>query len=89
MKTIWKYSLLPTTGQNLSLPFGAEILSVKEQNENIVLYALVDPNEEGKTNRMVLIFGTGHEISNIKGFQFIDTVKLQGGALMFHVFIKE
>lgn len=87
MKTIWKYTLEVKTAQTIKLPVGAEILSIKNQNDNICLYAMVDGNEEETEVRTILIFGTGHAIpENINVAEFLDTVSLRNGLLMFHVF---
>ena len=93
MKKIWKYPLTAEGFQVLSMPIASSILSVKEQFSKITLYALVDVPEEGeivKCNRHVKIVGTGHDIKDLSGgYLFIDTVKMMGGQLMFHVFVRE
>ena len=63
----------------------AELLSVENQNENIMLYALVDDQAEQRP-RLITIHGTGHAADNVDASQFIGTVKLQLGGIMFHVF---
>lgn len=90
MKTVWKYKLDIADHQTIMIPAKAEILSIKEQCEEIVLYALVDPKVKGVDAIDILIIGTGHEIDDeqIKGYVFLDTVKLFQGRLMFHVFYK-
>ncbi|MGJ8680497.1 DUF7352 domain-containing protein [Paraglaciecola sp.] len=81
-KVIWKYTLTPAI--LIEIPKGAEILSVAEQNNEICLWALVDPNAELEA-REFHVFGTGHNIT-IKGFDFIGTALLENGSLVFHVF---
>jgi hypothetical protein len=107
MKKIFKYKLEAVDEQILELPRGSKILSVEEQNGDIVLYALVDSdaessklfgmNSEGKweeedsktsNSYSIIIHGTGHPADDVDGYNFLGTVKLQGGLLMFHVFIK-
>lgn len=91
MFEIWKYTLKAETEQQLELPFGARILSVKEQGGFIVLYALVNPREVDKAIYSILVYGTGHTINvtaNINTYDFLDTVKMENGLLMFHVFYK-
>lgn len=89
MKTIYKYALLGTTSQNLTLPDGSKILSVKEQNDKIVLYALVDNQKPETENYSIIIYGTGQPIDDVfeYGYEFLDTVKVYE-KLMFHVFYK-
>lgn len=88
MKRIYKYELIPVTKQKIDLPSNSKVLSVKPQNENIVLYVLVDPEEQNKREIEVLVYGTGHDIFevDITAYTFIDTVPLRNGQLMFHVF---
>ena len=89
MRTIYKYVLKVTDIQNLTLPSGSRIISVEEQNGEIVLYAVV--NTSMKTNTItdkyvIFIIGTGHCADNSIGNTFLGTVKLAAGQLMFHVF---
>ena len=85
MLTIYKYPLT----LKVPLPKGAIVLSVTEQGEKMFVYSLVDP--EVKEVEMVnfRVFGTGHEIEDIEDYKFLGTVKLAGGALMFHVFYEQ
>lgn len=85
MKTVYKYSLDITNEQVLALPVGAVILSVANQHEGIVMYALVDKNVKGLQGQKIYIHGTGHEVYG-ENLAFIGTVELLGGRLMFHVF---
>lgn len=87
MKTVYKYKLETVTAQVIELPKGAEVLSVKNQHEEICLYAKVDTEEKELQIITVLIFGTGHNIPpGANEAKYVDTVSLQGGMLMFHVF---
>ncbi len=90
MKTIWKFTLDILDTQSILMPDGAEILSVSEQFDMPVLYALVD-SEASVTPRMVYIRGTGHPLNSLAanldgGAKFVGTVKTMGGQLMWHVF---
>ena len=87
--TIYKYPLHVLDGQSLTLPEGAQILSVAEQYNGIVLYAYVDPKSPETDCYTVRIHGTGHQIADITGFIFLGTCKLYDGRLMFHVFYKK
>lgn len=89
MKSVFKYPLAVTDTQTLLLPTGSKVLSVEEQYGSIVLYVLVDPTPEAETEpRRFLIHGTGHDVTNPDA-DFVGTVKLEGGALMFHVFVDQ
>ena len=92
MKKIYKYNLFPTDIQALNLPIGSKILSVEEQYGNIVLYALVEtaPEFNFEDSYVFLIKGTGHICEeDLSEFNFLNTVKLQNGALIFHIFYKK
>jgi len=66
----------------------AKILSVSEQNNITVVYALVDDERE-TTPVDILIIGTGFPIrDNIDTYDFIGAVKLDGGKYMWHVFYR-
>ncbi|MDD5487265.1 MAG: hypothetical protein PHW65_06910 [Dehalococcoidales bacterium] len=88
MKKIYKYTLQIEDKQTLKLPEGSKILSVAEQNNSIVLYALVNTATENAEHVSVIIHGTGHQANDVDGCTFLGTVKLYGGDLMFHVFVK-
>lgn len=85
---IYKYTLSATDHQPLPLPVGSKILSVANQYDNMVLYAIVT---ESETQDMydIMVKGTAHDLpDNVNDYQFLGTVKLMGGKLMFHVFYK-
>lgn len=89
MKTIYKFILKSTDEQTLELPLGSKILSAKEQRDEIVLYALVNPDEEIKVTYSILAYGTGQNIDvKVSGYEFLDTVLLNSGSLVFHFFYK-
>ena len=86
-QTIWKFPLKVTDGQNISMPIGAEILTVQAQNGEPCIWALVDPKADTEI-RFFEIFGTGHPIFSDAGVsrKYISTFQLRGGNLIFHVF---
>lgn len=88
MKKIFKYTLPIIDKQEITLYAGSTILSVENQYETIVLYALVNDCVRGIEGYTILIHGTGHNANDIEGCNFVGTVKLQGGALMLHVFAR-
>lgn len=85
MYSIYKYTLALTDKQALDLPKGSRIMAAKEQHGNIVLYALVPVKEEGVETYAIFVHGTGHLVE-AKWGDYIGTVMLHGGALVFHVF---
>ena len=81
---VYKYPIKIDDIVELELPAGAEILHVESQNDNLFLWALVDP-EKPTLHRRIRIAGTGHTIKeNI--IRYINTFTLYEKALWFHVF---
>lgn len=90
-KSIYKFALSIEDEQILKMPIYSYILSIAEQDNQIVLYAIVNPMETEKLEeRIIRIIGTGHTFTSTEliNMTFIGTVKLHNGALMFHVFEK-
>jgi hypothetical protein len=89
LNKIFKYTLNITDTQMLDLPFKSKILSVMEQNNNIVLYAVVNEHQGIMDKYTIAVIGTGNPISiDIDKYTFLNTVKLHNGTLMFHIFYK-
>jgi predicted nucleotidyltransferase len=81
---IYKYILRGVTTV-VSLPASAKILSVGAQGEDIVFWALIDP-DEAKSDFVFAVYGTGWEIpDDLDQQQFVGTVQRPDG-LVFHVF---
>ena len=86
MKQVWKFELLQ--GLNtVSMRQGAEILSVASQNNNICIWAKVDPSETLE-DRIFYVFGTGEDIDNKIDLHLIGTVLFFPVPFVFHVFEK-
>jgi len=85
MKTVYKYTLDLVDLQVIQLPYDSTILSVAEQFDQIVLYALVDPAETLVAEHTIRIAGTGHTIKQ-PHVHFIGSIVLEAGHLVFHVF---
>lgn len=87
MLTVYKYPLKLQDHWSLEMPIGAKILSVDNQREQITLWALVDASPEAPTEvRSFLIRGTGHNIDEGLNLEFIGTVLVHDGGLVWHVF---
>lgn len=90
MKTVYKYDLEPKDEQEILLPTGAKILSVANQREAMVLYALIDKDIRTEEVFKFVVRGTGHPIDfQVDDYNFLGTVKLMNGTLMFHIFYKK
>ena len=86
-KKIFKYQLEVTDSQFVSMPQGSKIISVEEQSDKVVIYAIVRPLGQREEKHEIKILGTGHPVSfDENEYSFVGTVKLAGGELMFHVF---
>ena len=83
-KVIWKYVLEEVSQQVISLPKGAEILTVQVQRGELCLWARVDQNA-AKVGQNIAIHGTGHDLPENIG-EYIGTYQKHGGVLVFHVF---
>jgi hypothetical protein len=87
MKRILKYTLDIIDHQELTLPENSKILSVENQRDSIVLYALT--GEELTTcTYSIIIQGTGYPADDVVGAQFIGTVSLYNSLWVFHVFAR-
>jgi hypothetical protein len=81
---IWKWQLDLTDTQGLSMPVGAEILSVQVQDRDIQLWALVDETQPNEW-RFFAIHGTGQAMPEKPG-KFLGTVQLNSNLVVLHVF---
>ena len=85
-KAVYKYKLQITKViQEVVLPLGAQILCIKMQNDELCMWALVDPDQTYNEVVKIRCAGTGHAIEeDIECY--IDTVMLLDGELVFHFF---
>lgn len=89
MNSVWKYTLKIQEEQIIEMPVSSKVLSVESQGDEIVLYALVDKTAQETSKKTIRVYGTGHDIpESIHLFDFLGTVKMYNGSLMFHVFHK-
>ena len=86
MNEIWKFPITPANSHTL-MPKGSRILSVGNQREVIVCWAVVDPLQV-HVPRRIIILGTGHSHldEGIFKLPFIGTVFLNKGTFAFHLF---
>lgn len=85
--SIYKYPLKAQEHQELELPLGAQILSVQAQRNEICIWALVNTGTINTEIRRVSIYPTGRSSSSTLDREFLGTVQLHGGDLVFHVFL--
>jgi hypothetical protein len=88
-KTIYKYKLdfSNSCKRNLSLPSGSDILSCQLQQNEIMIWVLIDLKKTETNLFYFEIFGTGHEVGCDMGIsrKFLNTVQFSNG-LVFHIF---
>ena len=83
---IFKYLILPSNvKQKIMMPMNAEVLSFQMQNQQLYIWALVDPDNEME-GRLFCVFGTGHEIVLDGEEKYIGTAQMMGGSLVWHLF---
>lgn len=80
---IYKYELEIRENQWVDLPYGAQLLSVGEQNGKLFVWARVDRERQGDAI-LFRIYGTGLLFELDPG-RFLGTVQMQNG-LVWHVY---
>lgn len=95
--TIYRYRLNIIDEQTISMPTGAEILTVARRegahrallgvgsHEPVEMWALVDPDAPMQERR-IRIAGTGHPLADVDNLAFLGSVQIAQGQLVFHVF---
>jgi len=81
--SIWKAVLQTVDVQEIEVPEGAEILTVREQFEQPCVWFKCDPSKP-VTKRRIGICGTGHPAP--EDARYVGTCHLMGGSLVLHVF---
>ena len=86
-KKIFKYEILLVGLYEINLPIGAHILSVSAQDGDLFIWVLVDPMA-GLERRCFEWFATGEDIRCDIGIdrEYIDTVYIADGRLVYHLF---
>jgi len=84
-RTVHKYPLGGYDQRTISLPRGAEVLTVQPQDNVLQLWALVDPTQPFET-REVRVHGTGHWIAEDVP-PYLTTCQLPDWGLVLHIFI--
>ncbi len=87
MNTIHKVALHLSDLQEVQVPVGSKFLSVQVQRDVVCLWYECD-DKQPTLNRRVAIVGTGHNRDLCAGLQFIGTVQLAAGQLVFHVYVE-
>jgi len=85
MKRIFKFVLDLQDEVTREIHAGARFLSVDEQQGSIVAYFMINEGVPMELNRFRIV-GTGQPCDDVASMNFLGTVKMAGGRLMFHVF---
>lgn len=85
MKKVFKYQIEARDSQTITMPKGAEILTVQVQHGEPCIWALVNPDNEPEEVKL-RIHGTGHNVPSSELLSYIGTFQLHGGNFVFHVF---
>lgn len=83
MKVIYKYPLVLTDEQIITVPAGKQFLCAQVQNGVITLWARVETNAPPEY-AAIRIYGPGHPIPDEDTLAYIGTVELNGN--VWHVF---
>jgi hypothetical protein len=85
MKTIWKYTIDHKDSQDIRMPKGAFILTAQNQNNQLFLWAEVNPKATKET-RVIEIFGTGTPIEEDMGVERKYIATVQEDVFVWHVY---
>lgn len=84
MKTIYKYILDIKNEQLVKFPADSLIIDCQNQKDNIVIYAIVDTEQEKTVERKIEIYGTGNPIKDPENLNWLATRQI--GDFVVHVF---
>jgi hypothetical protein len=93
-RTIYKYPLsvhmAVGSDYQVDMPIGAEVISTGWNQGILVVWAIVDPKEQGRETRWFTVAGTGHPLGpDVDPRKLIGRIDIQTMAyemLIFHVF---
>ena len=81
--TIWKVALKVAGVQDIQVPEGAELLTARDQHEQLCIWFKCGPSKP-PTWRRIAICGTGQPAP--EDARYVGTGFLHGGSLVLHVF---
>ncbi len=86
---VFKYEIPLADEPLVRLPIGARILSVGQQNDRLLLWAMVDPVEMRTRRHIFRVAGTGHEIADVSELKFLSSIQIEDGCTVLHIFERE
>ena len=75
-RTIYRYQLFISNEIEISLPFGAIILTVQTQGDAVYMWALVDPSQP-MNERRLSVFATGYPIDRRGALNYIGSLSIK------------
>jgi hypothetical protein len=84
MNTIWKYPINDGDATH-QLPVGAKVLSAQAQYGDLQIWVMCDPEATAFELRTFKSFVTGETFPDTN-LEFIDTVQIEGGRFIIHIF---
>ena len=85
MRLIYKFPIAYIDRQEVFIPTGYKILTVKNQKGIICIWALVDVNAPSECVK-IRIISTGQPIEDSDKLEYIGTVQLAFGDVVYHIF---
>jgi hypothetical protein len=83
---IYKYPIPMTSKFSLSLPKDSKILTFQAQNNISCIWFSFPANTNEEIFRKFEIYGTGDDIISPYNLEYIGTVQLADGKLVWHLF---
>lgn len=88
MTKVYKFPLEISDEQKVLMPECAKVLTVQVQKGKPCIWAECNPDEK-QVLRTFLIRGTGHSIDDEIEKEYIGTIQMCEGSIVFHVFEKK
>ncbi len=88
-RSIYRYKIDIANTQTLTLPKGAEILSVINHFGDVCIYAIVDTETTEREEYALQCYSTGYTIRHDDSYKFLGTVVMLDGNFIYHVFYKK
>ena len=87
-QTVWKYVLKAEETQDIEMPKDYSVMSVGVQDDDIVIWVLVDPLYKDTEICRVKTYGTGWPMNaDSDRYRFVGTSQIKSG-LVFHIFVR-
>ncbi len=88
-RVVYKYHVDPGASAIKAPKMSWQPLSVHVQNGEVFIWALVNPAEKNIVDHRIVVMPTGQsaDYEHFEQMRFLGTVLLEGGALVFHIFV--